>query len=68
MFKAKPFKITKEQVWRAFKRVHHRGEGTGVDNQTWDAFDASLSKHLYRVWNRMSSGSDLPPGSSLAVM
>lgn len=61
MSKAKPFQITKEQVWRAFKRVRHRGEGTGVDNQTWDAFDASFSKHLYRVWNRMSSGSYMPP-------
>lgn len=61
MVKTKPFMITKEQVWRAYKRVRCKGEGSGVDNQTWETFDASLSKQLYRVWNRMTSGSYMPP-------
>ncbi len=40
MDKTKPFTITKEQVWRAYNKVRRKGEGTGVDNQTWEAFDA----------------------------
>jgi group II intron reverse transcriptase/maturase len=59
--KTKPFTITKEQVWRAYNKVRRKGEGTGVDNQTWEAFDAKLSRHLYKLWNRMTSGSYLPP-------
>ena len=40
MDKTKPFTITKEQVWRAYNKVRRKGEGTGVDNQTWETFDA----------------------------
>jgi len=63
--KTKPFNITKRQVWQAYKQVRHNGEGTGVDQQDWPAFDSDLSNHLYRLWNRLSSGSYMPPAVRL---
>jgi group II intron reverse transcriptase/maturase len=59
--KAKPFIISKREVWEAYKRVKANRGAAGVDNQSLDAFDKDLENNLYKIWNRMSSGSYLPP-------
>lgn len=58
---AKSFEIPKQLLVDAFQRVKaNRGSG-GVDRQSIEEFDANLKDNLYRVWNRMSSGSYFPP-------
>ena len=61
MRKAKSFNISKREVWEAYKRVKSNRGAAGVDNQTFDAFDKDLENNLYKIWNRMSSGSYFPP-------
>ena len=58
---AKPFNIPKKLVWEAYLRVKASGGGPGVDGQTIEDFEVHLKDNLYRVWNRMSSGSYFPP-------
>lgn len=58
---AKPFAITKRQVWLAYKRVKANQGGAGVDGESLETFEANLSNNLYKLWNRLSSGSYLPP-------
>jgi RNA-directed DNA polymerase len=58
---AKPFKIPKREIWEAFKRVKANQGAAGVDGQSIAAFEANLSGNLYKLWNRMSSGSYFPP-------
>lgn len=57
----KPFEISKWEVWEAYKRVRANQGGPGVDGQTIAEFEADLQNNLYRIWNRMSSGSYFPP-------
>jgi RNA-directed DNA polymerase len=59
--KAKPFCIAKREVWEAYKRVKANRGAAGVDGQSIAQFEERLSKNLYRIWNRMSSGSYYPP-------
>ena len=59
--KAKPFDIPKREVWEAFKKVKANQGAAGVDGQTVAEFEADLSTNLYKLWNRMSSGSYFPP-------
>ena len=59
--KTKPFRISKHLVCEAFKRVKaNKGVG-GVDAQSLSDFEQDLSNNLYKLWNRMSSGSYQPP-------
>jgi RNA-directed DNA polymerase len=58
---AKPFKIPKREVWEAFKRVKANQGAAGVDGQSISEFEANLSDNLYKLWNRLSSGSYFPP-------
>ena len=58
---AKPFKIPKREVWEAFKRVKANQGAAGVDGQSIAGFEANLSGNLYKLWNRLSSGSYFPP-------
>jgi len=53
--------IDKRRVYDAYKAVKSRKGGAGVDGQTIEAFEADLKGNLYRIWNRMSSGSYFPP-------
>jgi len=59
--KAKPFSIPKREVWEAFKRVKANQGAAGVDGQSILEFEADLSGNLYKLWNRLSSGSYFPP-------
>ena len=61
MDKARPFCIAKREVWEAYKRVKANHGAAGVDGQSIAEFEADLSNNLYRLWNRMSSGSYMPP-------
>ena len=58
---AKPFNIPKRVVWKAFKRVKANRGAAGVHKQSIAGFEADLSNHLYKLWNRMCSGSYFPP-------
>ena len=60
MDEAKPFKIPKRDVWEAFKRVKANQGAAGVDGQSIADFEANLKGNLYKLWNRMSSGSYFP--------
>src|SRR6202051_5204562 len=57
----KPFKIEKRQVYEAYKAVKSNKGAAGVDGQTIELFDADLEGNLYKIWNRMSSGTYFPP-------
>ena len=61
MSQAKPFCISKWEVWEAYKRVKANKGAAGVDEQTIEDFEKRLKKNLYKIWNRMSSGSYFPP-------
>ena len=57
----KPFMIDKRLVYEAYKAVKSNKGAAGVDGQTIEQFDADLGGNLYKIWNRMSSGSYFPP-------
>ena len=59
--KDKPFDIPKRLVWEAYRQVAANRGAPGVDEQTVGEFEASLKDNLYKIWNRMSSGSYFPP-------
>jgi len=48
-------------IWQAYKKVHANKGSAGVDSISIEQFDANLSKNLYKLWNRMTSGSYFPP-------
>src|ERR1700757_694121 len=57
----KPFNITKKQVYEAYKAVKSNHGAAGVDKETIEQFEADVKGNLYKLWNRMSSGSYFPP-------
>jgi len=57
----KPFDISKWVVWEAFQRVKANKGAAGVDEVSIAEFEQDRDKNLYRIWNRMSSGSYFPP-------
>jgi RNA-directed DNA polymerase len=57
----KPFSIDKKCVVKAYKAVRSNRGAAGVDGQTLEEFDKDLKDNLYKIWNRMSSGSYFPP-------
>ena len=57
----KPFRISKQEVWDAWLKVKGNQGAPGVDGQSIEAFEADLKNNLYRIWNRMSSGTYFPP-------
>lgn len=61
MASAKPFEIPKRLVVRAYQRVKANRGAAGVDGESLRAFEADLKNNLYKIWNRMSSGSYFPP-------
>ncbi|MFC1592189.1 group II intron reverse transcriptase/maturase [Thermodesulfobacteriota bacterium] len=61
MDKAKPYSISKHVVLKAFKRVKANRGAAGVDGESIAEFEKELKNNLYKLWNRMSSGSCFPP-------
>jgi len=61
LVKAKSFSISKREVWEAFKRVKSNQGAAGVDGQSIEEFEKDIKNNLYKLWNRMSSGSYFPP-------
>ena len=58
---AKSFDIPKRVVWEAYQRVRASKGAPGVDGVTIEQFEQDLQGNLYKLWNRMSSGSYFPP-------
>lgn len=58
---ARSFSISKQVIWQAYKRVKANKGAEGVDEQTIEDFERSLKRNLYKIWNRMTSGSYYPP-------
>lgn len=61
MIKAKPFTISQRAVWEAYKKVKANRGAAGIDQQSIEDFEKDLRDNLYKIWNRMSSGSYFPP-------
>ena len=61
MNKAKPFCISKREVWEAYRRVKANQGAAGVDGQSLAELEEDLKNNLFKIWNRMSSGSYFPP-------
>ena len=61
MMENKPFCISKWAVFSAWAQVRDNRGAAGVDGVTIEAFEKKLKNNLYRVWNRMSSGTYFPP-------
>lgn len=57
----KSFDIPKTLVWKAYQRVKANKGAAGVDKISLSAFEQNLKGNLYKIWNRMSSGSYMPP-------
>jgi RNA-directed DNA polymerase len=57
----KPFDISKREVWEAWERVKANKGAPGVDGRSIEEFEKDLKNNLYKIWNRMSSGSYFPP-------
>lgn len=57
----KSFAIPKGLVWKAFRQVRANKGAPGVDSVSLAAFEADLENNLYKIWNRMSSGTYFPP-------
>ncbi|EFG6834303.1 TPA: group II intron reverse transcriptase/maturase [Escherichia coli] len=61
MSQPKPFEVSKYTVWKAYQRVKANRGAAGVDRQSVEAFEENLTGNLYKLWNRMASGSYMPP-------
>jgi RNA-directed DNA polymerase len=59
--KEKPFNISKKVVWEAYQKVRANKGAAGVDAESIADVEKDLKGSLYRIWNRMSSGSYFPP-------
>jgi group II intron reverse transcriptase/maturase len=61
----KPFGIAKRVVWEAYRHVKANRGAAGIDGESMEMFEANLKDNLYRIWNRMCSGSYMPPAVRL---
>ena len=61
MTSTKPYCIAKRTVWEAYQQVKANRGAAGIDDETIAMFEQNLSRNLYKLWNRMSSGSYFPP-------
>jgi group II intron reverse transcriptase/maturase len=57
----KSIPISHQMVWEAYKKVRANKGSAGIDNVSIEEFDANRVKYLYKLWNRMASGSYFPP-------
>lgn len=68
MDKDKPFCIPKLEIFEAYGKVRRNGGSAGIDGQSIASFEENLKANLYRIWNRMSSGSYFPPPVKLVMI
>jgi len=61
MAEVKPYTISKQVVWEAYQKVKANHGAAGVDGESIEAFETDLKNNLFKIWNRMSSGSYFPP-------
>lgn len=61
MSETKPIPVTKRMVWEAYKRVKANQGAAGVDGESLKMFEEKMSDNLYKIWNRLSSGTYFPP-------
>lgn len=61
MEKTKPFNIPKQLFVQAYKLVKANAGAAGVDEESLEDFTKDLKNNLYKLWNKMSSGSYFPP-------
>ena len=61
MDKAKSFDISKQQVFQAYEQVKAKRGAAGIDEVSIKAFEENLKDNLYKIWNRLASGSYFPP-------
>jgi RNA-directed DNA polymerase len=57
----KPFEISKRAIWEAWEKVKANRGAPGVDGVTVAEFESDLKNNLYKIWNRLSSGTWFPP-------
>ncbi len=57
----KPLPVTKPMVWSAYQKVKTKGKAYGVDEVSMKEFEQKLSGNLYKIWNRLASGTYFPP-------
>ena len=57
----KSIPISKRMVYNSYQKVCDKNGGAGIDKETIEMFNQDLSKNLYKLWNRMASGSYFPP-------
>lgn len=60
MENSKPYKIPKQNVWIAYKKVKANKGSAGIDGMNFEKYEKHLTNNLYKLWNRMSSGSYFP--------
>jgi len=63
----KSFGIAKRVVWDAYRHVKANRGAAGIEGESIEMFEANLKDNLYRLWNRMSSGSYMPPAIRLVI-
>ena len=61
MSTTKPYCISKQKVWEAYEKVKANKGAAGIDGESIEEFEKNLKDNLYKIWNRMSSGSYFPP-------
>jgi RNA-directed DNA polymerase len=61
MKQRKVFEIPKALVWQSYQQVRSNKGAAGCDGQTIKEFDQNRDRNLYKIWNRLSSGSYFPP-------
>jgi RNA-directed DNA polymerase len=61
MTSTKPFSISKQAVWDAYRQVKANHGAAGIDGESIAAFEEHLKDNLYKLWNRLASGSYFPP-------
>src|SRR3954470_5832041 len=59
--RTKSFAVSKRMVYNSYLKVVAKGGSAGIDKESIEAFNADMSKNLYKVYNRMASGSYFPP-------
>lgn len=60
-YETKSQPITRVMVWEAYWKVRKNRGGKGIDGMSWKELDKIRDKQLYKLWNRLSSGSYFPP-------